>query len=104
MSWSGEKGDDDHKEDHPFKPGDRFDAEFVAAVVVHFFTIAGLPVSTTHAIVGAVGGIGFSRGKKEVDSLLLWEIVLTWVLTPFFSGSLAFFLYRLLQLLLVVIG
>jgi PiT family inorganic phosphate transporter len=79
-------------------------AEFVAAVVVHFFTIAGLPVSTTHAIVGAVGGIGFSRGKKEVDSLLLWEIVLTWVLTPFFSGSLAFFLYRLLQLLLVVIG
>ena len=65
-------------------------AEFVAGVVVHFFTIAGLPVSTTHAIVGAVGGVGFSRGKKAVDSLLLWEIVLTWILTPFFSGSLAF--------------
>ena len=77
-------------------------AEFVAAVVVHFFTIAGLPVSTTHAIVGAVGGVGFSRGKKAVDSLLFWEIVLTWVLTPFFSGSLAFFLYRLLQLLFVI--
>lgn len=74
-------------------------AEFVAAVVVHFFTLAGLPVSTTHAIVGAVGGVGFSRGKKAVDSLLLWEIVLTWILTPFFSGSLAFFLYRLLQFL-----
>ncbi len=78
-------------------------AEFVAAVVVHFFTIAGLPVSTTHAIVGAVGGVGLSRGKKAVDSLLLWEIVLTWILTPFFSGSLAFFLYRLLQLVFRII-
>lgn len=78
-------------------------AEFVAAVVVHFFTLAGLPVSTTHAIVGAVGGIGLSRGKKAVDSLVLWEIVLTWVLTPFFAGSLAFFLYRFLQLLSAVV-
>jgi len=78
-------------------------AEFVAGVVVHFFTIAGLPVSTTHAIVGAVGGVGFSRGKKAVDSFLLWEIVLTWILTPFFSGSLAFFLYRLLRLVLSVV-
>lgn len=78
-------------------------AEFVAAVVVNCFTMAGLPVSTTHAIVGAVGGIGLSRGKKAVDSFLLWEIALTWILTPFAAGSLAFFLYRFLQLLFSII-
>ena len=85
-------------------PATALAAEFTAAVVVHFFTLAGLPVSTTHAIVGAVGGIGLSKGKKSVTLPLLGGIVLTWMVTPFFAGSLAFFLYRLLQLAVVMTG
>lgn len=85
-------------------PATALTAEFTAAVVIHFFTLGGLPVSTTHAVVGAVGGIGLSKGKNSVTLPLLAGIVLTWVVTPFFAGSLAFLLYRLLQLVVVING
>ncbi len=85
-------------------PATALTAEFTAAVVVHIFTLGGLPVSTTHAVVGAVGGIGMSRGRNAVTLPLLAGIVLTWAVTPFFAGSLAFFLHRLLQLAVVMTG
>lgn len=74
-------------------------AEFAAAVTVNLFTLAGLPVSTTHAVVGAVGGVGYGRGREAVNALVLAEIALTWFITPVFTGALSFFLFYICNLL-----
>ena len=65
-------------------------ALIAAAVWITFATSAGLPVSTSHSIVGGIAGaaiaaLGFSA--IHVETLLL--IATTWVLTPFAAGAIA---------------
>ncbi|GLJ31102.1 hypothetical protein SUGI_0622590 [Cryptomeria japonica] len=58
-----------------------FAAEFAAATVVTVASRFGLPISATHTLVGAVMGVGFARGLKNVDSEIVKEIVASWVVT-----------------------
>lgn len=74
-----------------------FVAELAAAVNVHLYTALGLPVSTTHSIVGAIFGVGLVFGKKAVDSRTARDIVLAWAATPLAAGIVAFVLYLLLS-------
>lgn len=73
-----------------------FVAELAAAVNVHLYTALGLPVSTTHSIVGAIFGVGLVFGKKAIDSRTARDIVLAWAATPLAAGIVAFVLYSLL--------
>ncbi|PIS00347.1 MAG: inorganic phosphate transporter [Chlamydiae bacterium CG10_big_fil_rev_8_21_14_0_10_35_9] len=58
----------------------------------------GLPVSTTHAIVGAVVGFGvIIGGAHAVDWVELFRIASSWVLSPFLSGVISFLIFSLLQ-------
>ena len=41
----------------------------------------GMPVSTTHAVVGAVIGVGLARGLEAIDLSIIKKIVVTWVVT-----------------------
>jgi PiT family inorganic phosphate transporter len=41
----------------------------------------GIPVSTTHAAVGAIVGVGLARGIAAVDFGMVWKICLYWVIT-----------------------
>ena len=41
----------------------------------------GLPVSSTHTVVGAVVGIGYARGVEAVNFGILKQIVVSWVIT-----------------------
>lgn len=56
---------------------------FTANVVTAFLVIAasrfGLPVSTTHVSVGAIGGVGIVNGSA--DTSVLRDVVLSWILT-----------------------
>jgi PiT family inorganic phosphate transporter len=62
-----------------------------AAVWLHFATHFGLPVSTTHAIVGAVLGVGIlSFGWRGVDWGTMLQIVGSWIVSPLLGGTLAF--------------
>lgn len=58
-----------------------FSAEFGAAITILFASKFGLPISTTHCIVGAVLGVGLARGISALNLRTLRDIVLSWVIT-----------------------
>ncbi|WP_419786826.1 inorganic phosphate transporter [Pseudodesulfovibrio sp.] len=58
-----------------------FAVDFGAASTVLIASNMGLPVSTTHAAVGGVVGVGLARGFKAVDFRVLLRIVAYWVAT-----------------------
>ena len=73
-----------------------FCAEFGAATTILICSRLGLPVSTTHVLVGAVVGVGFMRGMGFLDMRLLRNIGSSWVVTLPFTVVLAMILYKLL--------
>lgn len=58
-----------------------FAAEFGAAATVVFASRLGLPISTTHTLVGAVVGVGLARGLEALDLSMTRDIVISWVVT-----------------------
>jgi inorganic phosphate transporter, PiT family len=58
-----------------------FTVEFSAATFILVASMLGLPVSTTHAAVGAYIGVGLARGLAALDLGVLWKIMLYWVIT-----------------------
>jgi len=52
------------------------------AVTVHFYTLVGVPVSTSQAVVGAVLGVGIVKGIKTVSRRTLLNILIGWFITP----------------------
>ncbi len=75
-----------------------FSAQMAAALAIHFFSILGIPVSTSQSIVGAVIGVGILHGIRAVRMRKIGEIVVGWVATPTAAGLFSFGLYRLLSL------
>lgn len=58
-----------------------FSVDFAAATVVLTASKLGLPVSTSHAVVGSVIGVGLARGLDAVDLSIIKKIVYSWLLT-----------------------
>jgi PiT family inorganic phosphate transporter len=58
-----------------------FAAEFGAATTILLASKLGLPISTTHALIGAVLGVGLSRGLNALNLQTLKEIIISWVIT-----------------------
>jgi PiT family inorganic phosphate transporter len=58
-----------------------FTVEFSAATVILIASMMGLPVSTTHAAVGAYLGIGLARGVAALDLAVVRRIILCWIIT-----------------------
>ncbi|NOX44228.1 MAG: inorganic phosphate transporter [Caldiserica bacterium] len=76
-------------------PLSAFSAQAAAAMGVHLFSILGIPVSTSQAVVGAVVGVGIVKGIRAISRRRVLEILIGWVATPTTAGLLAFGLYRL---------
>ncbi|MDP8228489.1 MAG: inorganic phosphate transporter [Candidatus Electryoneaceae bacterium] len=62
-------------------PSRGFAAEFAAATVVLTFSKLGMPVSTTHTLVGAVIGVGLARGIGAIDLRVVQKIFMSWIVT-----------------------
>lgn len=73
-----------------------FSAQLAAAFAVHFFSILGIPVSTSQSVVGAVIGVGLYHGVRTVKARRIGGIVIGWVVTPTSAGVFSFGLYRFL--------
>jgi len=73
-----------------------FTAQTAAAIVIHFVSLLGVPISTSQAIVGAVVGVGLLRGVRAVRGGRLVRILAGWILTPICAGGVSFGVYRLI--------
>ena len=58
-----------------------FSVDFGAATTVLVASKLGLPISTSHTVVGAVIGVGLARGLEAVDLSVIKKIVVSWLLT-----------------------
>lgn len=71
-------------------------AQGSAAFGVHLFSMLGIPVSTSQAIVGAVIGVGLTKGMRAVSKRKIIEIIVGWIITPSCAAIFAALMYRLL--------
>jgi PiT family inorganic phosphate transporter len=62
-------------------PSRGFCAELAAAITVVLASRTGLPVSTTHILVGSVLGVGLARGIGALDLRVVLHIVVSWLIT-----------------------
>ncbi len=74
-------------------PSRGYAAEFAAAATIALATGFGIPVSTTHTLVGAVLGVGLARGIGALDYRVVGTIVVSWVVTIPAGAALAVFFY-----------
>jgi PiT family inorganic phosphate transporter len=74
-------------------PSRGFSAELAAATTIVLASRLGIPVSTTHTLVGAVLGVGMARGIGAIDLRVVGSIVVSWVATLPISGALAVFFF-----------
>ncbi|WP_346837749.1 inorganic phosphate transporter [Microbulbifer sp. SAOS-129_SWC] len=78
-------------------PSRGFAAELGAAATVVLASGTGLPVSTTHTLVGAVLGVGLARGIGALNLRMISTIVVSWVVTLPAGAALAivfFFFFK----------
>jgi PiT family inorganic phosphate transporter len=80
------------------KPRSGFCAETGAAGAVLLATSLGLPVSTTHAIAGAIAGVGSIQRLKAVRWGIATNIMWAWVLTIPMAALIAWVAFNLLHL------
>ncbi len=62
-------------------PSRGFAAELAAATTIVIASGTGIPVSTTHTLVGAVLGVGMARGISAIDLGVVGRIFLSWIIT-----------------------
>lgn len=76
-------------------PSRGFAAEFSCATTVLVCSKIGIPVSTTHTIVGAVIGVGLARGVAALDLRVVRNIIVSWLVNVPAVGLIAGGLYWL---------
>ncbi len=62
-------------------PSRGFAAELAAATTVVIASGTGIPVSTTHTLVGAVLGVGLAKGISALNLDVVGRIILSWIIT-----------------------
>jgi PiT family inorganic phosphate transporter len=72
-------------------------ALLAAAIWLNIATYLGMPVSTTHAIVGAIAGFGLlTAGLGHVQWGTMGQIVASWFISPLAGGIIAYFCFMLI--------
>lgn len=78
-----------------------FAAEFAAASTILVASKFGMPISTTHAIVGAVLGVGLAKGLSALNFNLIRDIFLSWVITLPSAAIFTVIIYSIFSLFLL---
>lgn len=74
-----------------------FTIDFATATTVLGASNLGMPVSSTHTVVGSVIGIGLARGVGSINTGIIKEIFMSWVLTVPASAIVGFLMFHLLN-------
>ena len=80
-------------------PSRGFAAELATASTVVGASAIGLPVSTTHTLVGAVLGIGLARGISALNLRVIGSIFMSWAITLPAGAFLAIVFFSILKLI-----
>jgi len=75
-------------------PVSALSAQTAAALAIHYFSILGIPISTSQAVVGAVIGVGLVHGIRTVKARKIAGIAIGWIATPTIAGLIAFVLFK----------
>jgi len=67
-----------------------FIAIFSEAITMHMFTQIGVPVSTSHATVGSLMGIGLVENHRTINKRMVRNIAIGWIATPFATGIISY--------------
>lgn len=70
-------------------PSRGFAAGFGTSITIILASKLGLPISTTHVLVGAVLGVGFARGIGAINLRTIRNIILSWLVTMPASAALS---------------
>ena len=76
-------------------PSRGFAATFAAATVVLICSKMGLPISTTHTLVGSVIGVGLARGLPTLNLAIVKMIMISWVSTIPFTAIISMLSYKI---------
>jgi len=79
------------------KPSSGFCAEIATATTILVASRFGFPVSTSHALVGSVIGIGIFQGWKNVQFSTIKSVILAWVVTLPFTAILGAISFLILE-------
>jgi len=75
-----------------------FCAEFATASVVLANSQIGLPISTTHTLVGSVIGVGMARGIKALNLRIIMDIITSWLATVPIAAVVSGGIFKLLMI------
>ncbi|HEY8330540.1 MAG TPA: inorganic phosphate transporter [Pseudomonas sp.] len=89
------------KEITELTPSRGFAAELATASTVVGASAIGLPVSTTHTLVGAVLGIGMARGIGALNLGVIGKIFMSWIITLPAGAILAIIFFTILKAIFV---
>ncbi|AEH24724.1 inorganic phosphate transporter [Pyrococcus yayanosii] len=75
-----------------------FSIDFSAATVVLVASWLGMPISTTHTVVGAVIGVGLARGIKAINKDIVRDIIISWFVTVPVAAIISAVIFKALML------
>lgn len=78
-------------------PSRGFAATLAAASTVVLASGTGLPISTTHTLVGAVLGVGLARGMEALNLTVVRNIFMSWIVTLPAGGLLSILFFFTLK-------
>ncbi|MGB5334154.1 MAG: inorganic phosphate transporter [Woeseiaceae bacterium] len=81
-------------------PSRGFAAELAAATTIVIASGTGIPISTTHTLVGAVLGVGMARGIEAIDLRVVGRIFVSWVVTIPAGAILAIIFFKIFEAIL----
>ncbi len=78
-------------------PSRGFSAEFATATTVLICSKLGLPVSTSHTLVGSVIGVGLAKGMAALNMKVVRNIINSWLITVPLTALLTILIYQILR-------
>jgi len=79
-----------------------FSVDFAAASTVLIASKLGLPVSTTHAAVGGVIGVGLARGIEAVNFSIIGKMIIYWVITVPAAALTCILIFSIFKMLIFI--
>jgi PiT family inorganic phosphate transporter len=85
-------------------PSRGFAAALAASTTIVIASGTGMPISTTHTLVGAVLGVGMARGIEAIDLRVVARIMVSWVVTIPAGAFLAIIFFFIFKTVLPLVG